>query len=226
MQNNAMALPPAFMSIDATTVLAQPAHTQALHLVGSLGNTYEGIQQWQHDESVILGLGFESYKGHSLDMNTSVRYLPQISMPSHGEVLQLNQPQFRNLAYSYTIKNDLIFLDHTTTWTKHRLQPGFILGLGAALTTTENYHETPLNAHSSPSLDHFKESYTTQFVYEIGAVLDYKLDDIVIEAAYRLLNAGHAQLGLSPLQNTTEHLFTGPLRYNAVSLGVRYHHEF
>ena len=80
----------------------------------------------------------------------------------------------------------------------------------------------PLNNHSFSSLDHFRNNSLIQFAYELGAVLDYPVKDVVFEIAYRYLNTGHGELGLSSLQNTTQHLTTGSLYYHAISLGVRF----
>ena len=82
--------------------------------------------------------------------------------------------------------------------------------------------ETPLNNHSAPSLDHFINHSLIQFAYELGAVLDYPMKDVVFEVAYRYIDTGHGELGLSPLQNTTQHLTTGSLQYHLISLGVRF----
>ena len=174
----------------------------------------------------MLGVGFKILQYNQIDINTGVRYIPQVTLPSKGDVLQLHSPLFRNLSYAYDLTSNFWLADNTITWTKHRLQPGFIIGVGGATNTLTNYQEASLNNHSAPSLDHFKNSRNTQFAYELGAVLDYTLDEITFECAYRYLNAGHAQLGLSPLQNTTAHLTSGLIQYNAVSLGVRFNHAF
>ena len=217
-----MASTTTFISLDGVALLADPAHTQALNLIDTLGNTYIAKHQWQSDKSLIVGVGFRSYKRDELDVNTSLRLLPFIKMQSQGDVLQLNSPRFRNLAYTYDINSRLLFVDNIVRWTKHRLRPGLIVGLGGASNTASHYHETPLSAHATPSLDHFTGQTQLQLAYELGAVLDYAFQDVIIECAYRYIDAGQGQLGLSPLQNTQMHLLTGPLRYHAISLGVRF----
>lgn len=225
MKSTAFAFPTTFISIDAATLFTQPGHSQALTLLNTLGNTYVLKNEWQHDESVILGVGIKTYQHHDIEINTSARYLPQVAMPIQGDILQLHEDRFRNLAYRYNITSSFWLGDNTITWTKHRLQPGIILGVGAALNTASTYHEQALNTHSAPSLAPFSNNKTTQFAYELGAVLDYSIDSLVFECAYRTLNAGEAPLGLSSLQNTNNHLSTGPLHYNALSLGVRFYHD-
>lgn len=222
--STSMAATNAFISLDALALFSKPAHTQSVNLLGTMGNTYVGTQQWQSDGSVMVGLGLNTYQHADIDLNTSLRYLPTFNIPSHGEVWQLKSPRFRNLAYTYDTDSNLFLMDNIVTWTKHRLQPGLIVGLGLASNSTSNYRETPLNKHAAPALDHFTNSTMTQFAYELGAVLDYPFKQFIVECAYRYIDAGHGQLGLSPLQNTLEHLSTGPLQYHTISLGVRIHH--
>ncbi len=219
-----MASTTAFISLDAVALFSDPGHTQEVNLLNTLGNTYISKKQWQSDGSVMLGLGLRAYQRDSLNVNTSLRYLPGINMPSHGEVLQLKSPRFRNLAYTYDIASNLLLVDNIVTWTKHHLQPGLIIGVGRAANTTRNYHERSLNNHAAPALDHFSGNTMVQFAFEVGAVLDYSFNDVIIECAYRYIDAGRGQLGLSPLQNTSDHLSTGSLRYHAISLGVRFEH--
>ena len=226
MQSTALAFPTAFISIDAATLFAQPGQTQAVTLLNTLGNTYVLKKEWQHDESVILGAGIKTFSHYDIEINTSARYLPQVAMPTRGDVLQLHAEAFRNLSYSYDITSSFWLADNIITWTKHRLQPGIILGVGAALNKASTFREKALNNHSAPSFSPFENAHNTQLAYELGAVLDYTFDEVVLECAYRYLNAGQTYLGLSALQNTNNHLSTGPLTYNAISLGVRYHHEF
>lgn len=77
-----------------------------------------------------------------------------------------------------------------------------------------------------PSLDHFTADSQLQFAYEVGVVLDYTYNSfLTLECAYRYLNAGHGQLGLSPLQHTSDHLSTGLIDYQTLSIGVRLYHE-
>ena len=104
--------------------------------------------------------------------------------------------------------------------------PGFIVGLGRASNTTSNYYEVPLNNHAASSLDYFSKNTEAQLAYEVGAVLDYSFNDLILECAYRYIDAGHGWLGLSSLQNTNDQLSTGPLHYHAISIGVRLHHAF
>lgn len=225
-QSTAFAFPAVFISLDEVTLFAKPGQTQAINLLNTLGNTYVLKEQWQYDESVILGAGIKTYQQHDIEINTSVRYLPEVSMHIQGDVLQLNSELFRNLAYSYNITSSFWLADNTITWTKHRLQPGIILGVGAAINTASSYHERPLNNHSAPSFAPFSNNNSTEFAYELGAVLDYSFNQhLVFECAYRTLNARAASLGLSSLQNTNNHLSTGPLNYNAISLGVRFYHD-
>jgi hypothetical protein len=226
MQSSAFAFPTAFISVDAATLFAEPGHTQAVALLNTLGNTYVLNDQWQHDESIILGMGITTYQHHDIEINTSARYIAQVIMPIQGDVLQLHAERFRNLTYRYDVASSFWLSDNTITWTKHRLQPGIILGVGAALNKASNYHEKALNKHSAPSFSPFANRHTTQLAYEIGAVLDYSIQAVVFECAYRYLNAGEALLGLSSLQNTENHLSTGPLHYNVISLGVRIHYDF
>lgn len=226
LQNNAIATTTALINADAVMLFANPTHTQNINLLNTLGDTYIGVQKWQHNESVMLGLGLRSYQSRVIHVNTSIQYLPNINTTAQGDILQLHSPRFHNLTYTYDISSRFLFIDNAVIWTVHRLQPGFIIGIGGASNTAQNYNETALNNHTIAALSHFSNNTQTQFAYELGAVLDYPLKNIIIQCAYRYMNAGQGQLGLSPLQNTAEHLSTGVLHYHAISLGVRFEHNF
>lgn len=213
-----------FFSLDAGAWWAYPGYSQAINLFDNLGNTYLGNKQWKNNGTIILGVGLRTMNQTALQMNTSLRFLPMMGMSLSGEVQQLNSPQFQNLAYRYDVHSTLLLLDHIVTWNKHRLQPGLIAGIGAASNKTGQYIETPLNNYSASSEDHFYNGQRTHWAYELGAVLDYTFADVVFECAYRFIDAGRGQLGLNPSQNTPDHLSTGPLQYQTLSLGVRFYH--
>ena len=221
-----MASTTAFISLDGMALFSDPTHSQDVNLLNGLGNTYEAKHQWQGSGSLMLGIGIRAYQGDAFDVNTSLRFLPLGTTTGKGDVLQLYSPRFRNLAYYYNITSNLLLVDNTVTWTAHRLQPGFIVGLGRASNTTSNYYEVPLNNHAASSLDSFSKNTEAQLAYEVGAVLDYSFNDMIIECGYRYINAGCGRLGLSSLQNTKDQLSTGPLHYHAISIGVRLHHAF
>lgn len=212
----------AFVAIDETMSFSAAGYSQNVNLMNTLGNTYLASPQWQHDESVMLGLGLRTYQHHDVNINTSARFLPRLNSQVHGDVLQLRSPLRDNLAYAYNITSQLLFVDNIITWTKHRLQPGFLFGLGRASNRAANYHEVALTSDAAPGLDLFSKNTRAQFALELGAVLDYSLKDVTLECAYRYIDAGQGQLGLSPAQNTMDHLSTGPIRYHTISLGVRF----
>lgn len=213
-----------FLSVDAATLWANPAYSQRLNLYNTLGNTYIANKPWRNNNTLILGLGLRTLHRDPVQLNTSLRFLPMTGMPLSGEVMQLHSPQFRNLAYHYDVHSTVLLVDNILTWNKHRLQPGLIAGLGGASNTAGNYQEVPLNNHAASALDNFKSGHRTQWAYELGAVLDYAFKDVVFECAYRFIDAGRGQLGLNPLQSTSERLSTGPLHYQTLSLGVRFYH--
>jgi opacity protein-like surface antigen len=224
--NVSMASKTVFISLDGMALFSDPAHSQDVNLLNALGNTFEAKHHWQASGSLMLGIGMRSYKGDTFDVNTSLRFLPKVTTISQGDVLQLYSPRFRNLAYNYDITSNLLLVDNIVTWTAHRLQPGFIVGIGRASNTTSNYNEVPLTSHAAPSLDNFSKNKEAQLAYEAGAVLDYSFSNVILECAYRYLDAGRGRLGLSPLQNTRDQLSTGPLHYHAISIGIRLHHAF
>lgn len=194
--------------------------------MNDLGNTYEASNSWHARETGLFGLGLRTYRQHDIEMNTSLRFLPVMEMSTQGEVLQLYSSDFRNLAYTYDITSNFLLVDHIVTWTKYRFKPGFLVGLGGVSNETSHYSETALNPNAAPSLDHFTAENQLQFAYELGAVLDYTYNPVLtIECSYRYLNAGHGQLGLSSLQNTSYHLSTGLIDYHTFSIGVRLYHE-
>ncbi len=222
LQSIALASTMAFISVDEAVFFSAPAYTQSLNLINTLGNTYLANPQWHQDDSVMLGLGLQTYQRSDLNVNTSVRYIPRVSMQSQGEVLQFRSPQMNNLGYSYDVTSQLLLVDNMLTWTKYRFQPGLIIGIGRSSNNAGNYHEVPLENHAASGLNLFTDNRRVQLAFELGAALDYTFKDVIIECAYRYIDAGQGQLGLSPDQNTFEHLSTGPLHYHMISLGVRF----
>lgn len=221
----AIAAPIGFISMDALESWANTSHNQQVTLSGTLGNTYLGHSYRQNASSGMFGIGLRTYQNHNINVNTSLRFITPINTTSSGDILQLNSPKFHNLSYNYDTSSTIFLTDNLLTWTQHRLQPGFILGLGGASNATSHYKEHPLNNHSSTGLDHFSENTKTQLAYELGAVLDYAFNNnIIFECAYRYINAGHGQMGLSTTQTTSEHLLTAPLQYHTISIGVRLEH--
>lgn len=216
---------PLFVSVDAISLYAHPGSTQQINLIGPLGNTYVANKQSENDTTVMVGLGMRTFKNDWLQVNSSVRYIPMSGMKTEGVVWQLNSPQFDNLGYSYQIKSDMLLVDNIISYKRYNLQPGIILGVGFASNRAYDYQEWPLNNVSASSTSVFSDERTAQFAYELGVEIDYTFKKIVIESAYRFIDAGRGQLGLSPLQNTTEHLSTGELHYNTFSIGLRLYYD-
>ncbi len=211
-----------FFSLDAVVVFSQPGQTQDVNLWNNIGNTYSANRSWQNNVRAMLGVGVQAYASNEWQITSGLRFLPTINMSGQGDVLQLKSDNFLNFSYSYDITSHLLLWENSVTWTKHRWQPGLLVGIGGAWNTLSNYREIPLNEYAYGGQDHFSSQSQSQFLYEVGAVLDYAVDkNVMIEGAYRYIDAGNARLGVSPGQNTHDHLSTGPLHYQTISLGVR-----
>lgn len=213
--------PDIFISLDGAWLFSQPGQTQQINLFDELGNTYLAFPDTLNNNTLLVGLGVRLYQNEWMQSNLSLRYLPMTGMTVQGEVWQLNSPEFNNFNYDYTIQSDILLIENTMTWSRHRVQPGIILGVGNATNTTSAYHEVPTQNHSINLSEGFPGETSNQFTYEVGAVLDYTFPRMTLECAYRYIHAGSGHLGLSPTQDTTETLSTGPLQYHAVTLGVR-----
>ena len=150
-----IASPTPFISIDALLINSNTEHSQPVRLMNTSGNTYLAAQSWQQNESVMLGIGLHTYQQHGIDLNTSLRYMSNITTHNHGDVLQLYSPKYRNLSYTYDVTTQLVLVENVVTWTKHTIQPGLIFGIGHASNSTSNYREAPLNPHSSASSEPF-----------------------------------------------------------------------
>lgn len=217
--------PAVFVSIDPALLFTNPGITQEINLYNGIGNTYIDQTKGIQSSTVSLGIGIRSYQSEQLQVNTSWRYVPVPSLPLQGQIWQLKSPLFNDLAYSFKVKSNLLLVDNIISWTRHRLQPGVILGLGMSTNTTGGYHEIPLTDSAAPSLQVVNGARTAQIAYELGAVLDYSMDRAVIELAYRYVNAGTGYLQPSQLQNTMDRLSTGQLNYRLVSIGIRAYYE-
>lgn len=210
-----------YLSIDPAVVLARPGMTQQINLYNDLGNTYVNANRWREDASLIMGIGGRVFQNDELQINTGFRFIPVSDIPLKGQIWQLNSPLFYNLDYAYHVNSNLFFWDNIISWTRYHVQPGIILGLGVASNTTSAFREIPIFSTSMPSLQTIGGKKTNQFAYELGAVLDYSMQDVIFELAYRYINAGYGYLQPFTLQNTQDQISTGILQYHLISIGIR-----
>lgn len=210
-----------YLSIDPAIVVTRPGLTQHINLYNNIGNTYVDRHQWQDEATLILGIGGRVFQSEHLEINTGFRFIPIDDLPLEGQIWQLDSPLFNNLDYSYQVKSNLFFFDNIISWTHYHFQPGVILGFGISTNTTSSFQEIPTSDTTIPSLQSANGKKTTQFAYELGAVLDYSMQEVVFELAYRYMNAGRGYLQPFSLQNTQEQLSTGMLHYHVISIGIR-----
>lgn len=217
--------PEIFFSIDPAFIFVRPGMTQDLKLVDNIGNTYVNKSHLQQQGSVIIGLGLRAYKNQFFQLSSSLRYLPIGETSLKGDIWQLNSPLFNDLAYQFKVKSSLWLWDNIFSFSRYPIQPGIILGLGSARNTTSQMKEIPLAVSTSPSLQNVPGTTQQQFTYEVGGVIDYAIETVNIELAYRYINAGNGVLLPFPLQNTQDQLSTGALQYQILSLGIRGYYD-
>ncbi len=217
---------PLFVSVDATTFFTRLGTTEQVNLMNGLGNTYVADKHWDNKTTVMFGAGAITYDRSNIIFNTGVRYFSTSNLLVEGNIWQLHMPEFNNLSYSYRVKSDLILAENAISYTKHMIQPNFILGLGYASNKAGDFRPSPLYSHAAPALKVFTSERTAQFAYEVGAGIDYALlKPAVIELAYRFIGAGKGYLGYSAIQNTEERLSTGNIYYQTISLGIRLYYD-
>lgn len=210
-----------YLSIDPAIVTAQPGVTQHINLYNDIGNTYVDSNRWRNESSLILGVGGRVFQNEHLEINTGFRFIPINDLPLEGQIWQLDSPLFNNLDYSYQVSSNLFLVDNIISWTHYHLQPGVILGLGISTNTTSSFREIPTSDTAMPSLQSTGGEKTNQLAYELGAVLDYSMQEVIFELAYRYMNGGRGYLQPFSLQNTKDQLSTGMLHYQVISLGIR-----
>ncbi len=219
--------PTLFLSIDPMLLFVNPGLTQDVHLNHQLGNTY--IDQTGPTKKTFFSIsaGLRPYHSEQLQINTGLRYIPVSSVALQGQIWQLKSPLFDDMAYHFQVKSHIFLVDNIISWTRYRLQPGVVFGLGVSANKADRFQEVPLTETAAFSLQTTKGATTTQVAYELGTVLDYSINHkSLIELAYRYIRAGTGHLQPFSLQNTTEHLSTGTLKYSVFSIGFRAYYEW
>lgn len=221
----AAAIPQFFVSIDPAWVMGNPGKTQEINIEPGLGNIYLDQTGTRRSITVSPGIGLRSYQNGAFQINTALRFVPVSSMSLHGQIWQLKSPLFNDLGYQLQAKTNALLFDNMISWRHHCWQPGIILGLGVSRNTTKEFHEISLTDTAFPSLQTVNGASVSRMATELGAALDYSMEPIIFEFAYRYINAGTGQLQSFPLQNTTDVFSTGKLKYHMISLGIRAYYE-
>lgn len=217
---------PIFASLDLSQVFTAPGSTQQVALFNDLGNTYVADNNVHNILSFMAGVGATTFQNNHIKFDDSVRFMPIGNVPVSGYVWELYSPLYANLAYKYRLKSDILLFENAISWIDTPIHPSFILGFGRAINRVSYYDAYPLNNNTIIAAQKYKNNKTIQVAYEIGVGLDYKFNKAVIELAYRFVNVGKANLGLSPTQTTTDTLSTGQINYHTVNLGARFYYDW
>ncbi len=197
--------------------------TQQVALFNTLSNTYEPDRVQDSSAVALLGAGLTFFQNAPIAISSNITYVLLSRQTLNGEIWRLQNPNFNNLNYKFNLQSHVWLFDNYFRLTKYKLQPNFIAGVGFAENKSSHYVATSKTQTSQPMLQPFADSTRTPFAYELGFGVSRALKRVNVIIAYRYISAGKGQLGLTPVQNTTDHLSTGHINDNILTLGLEFH---
>lgn len=145
-----------------------------------------GGYQWQHASNWLP------------HMIIQLKYTRMSNVTFGGQVLKLSIPTANNFIYHYDLQTQSVLLDlkaDLTTW--HHFMPYLSFGAGPTINHMSNYTE-----HSNPPYPYvrtspgFANKTTTNFTYQVGAGIDYDLNQkLIVSMGYVYQNLGDVKTG-------------------------------
>lgn len=199
--NNSGFAPPANVDIYTTHQRPQPL----LNL--GLGQRFETGSVWLPAYSVGL------YYQHFFESNIG------------NQILQYSMPTFTNYNFEWNLSSEVFLLGFKLNLLKlQRLMPYVLVGMGFAINKSTGYGESPLpgltDSRVSPA---YQATVQTQFAYNLGLGLDYRLArSWLIAAEYQFQNLGNYSLGHGTSAWAAQSLNLGTYRANTALLNLTY----
>ena len=216
---------PYFVGLQLGVNSSRLGQTQTLALFNSISNRY--IKQTNTTQSVFVlatfGRRFFEQSPVTLSSSLAIGYIGDTTVK--GEIWQFNNPAFNNINYQYKVNSQLYLLDNRLELNKCHFHPFVLFGFGFAINTANNYIGIAKRNTGAPMQVPFSDARQTQFAYELGAGFSRQFPLARIFVSYRFISTGHGQLGLTPLQNTNNHLQVGAIHYHVFSLGAEFGNE-
>ncbi len=197
--------------------------TQNITILAPFQNSYVANTRI---EDFVGGLfvGFETPLFSQVLGQLGVSYYENSGYLAQGIVYQFTDPAMGNLFYQYSIQSQRLLLEGKLLTTCHQKYHPFInVGLGRTKNTASDYIETPVVSTSVPMTPGFGNNTSYSFTYLIGAGIEMDIDPHTrLGLMYRYVNLGKANLGTTPLQESTTTLSNNPLYTNEVMLQLTY----
>ncbi|OGT41707.1 MAG: hypothetical protein A3F13_03010 [Gammaproteobacteria bacterium RIFCSPHIGHO2_12_FULL_40_19] len=177
-----------------------------------IGMGHEFSQSYGSNLKIVLGLG-----AHFINFSEVTGVESPFS----------NAGNFDTLNYQFSASSTAIMAETRFVYTASSWQPYLLAGLGGAWNSLSGYSETPTdpNSGASPATHVFTDNTQGSFACEIGVGILHPIyhdrkNDIIYNLGldYRYWHLGDAQLGLSSIQTTTEHLQANNTNAQAIML--------
>jgi opacity protein-like surface antigen len=158
----------------------------------------------------------------SFAVGLSYRYL--FAANAGSNILQYSDPTFNNYTYSWDVSANLLLTQFKLNVYEYaKFSPFITAALGGGLVTSDSYSESPLSGITPRVSPGFGSNNSWQFVYGIGAGLDYQIArQVIISAEYQFLDLGNVTSGSGAGSWSGQSLSLGSYRTNTVMLSVGY----
>lgn len=140
-----------------------------------------------------------------------------------GKIYQLGNPEYYNMDYKYQLLNTrLVAESRIFVKISDEIIPYLLFSAGSAWNKADKYQEIPTaDTHFLPQA--FSSNTTTGFTYSFGIGADYSLaEHWRLGLEYQYADWGKGRLGLSPNQNTSDHLETGKITVHSIYFRITY----
>lgn len=184
-------------------------------LFGSYPNSYIGTNHDDTEMATGFFIGGETVFLDNWAGQIGLSYVENKSFTENGNVYEFADPAFNNLTYQYRIKSRRVSLETKISHLfRHVLHPYVSASLGEAFNQAYAYTEYPVTSADVPMTQPFANHLSRSLTYSVGFGIDVDLTEHVrLGAGYRFADLGNANLGITPLQSSTNkisntHLYT------------------
>ncbi|MDR3491337.1 MAG: outer membrane beta-barrel protein [Gammaproteobacteria bacterium] len=190
--------------------------TKSITLIPPFQNSYLGTNHYDTEGVIALFAGAESAFCHNWAVQYGLSYFQSSSFGANGNVYQFSDPAFNNLTYQYQIQSRRLYFESKLSPAIQKIwHPYVSAGVGGALNKAYAYIEKPLTSDAVPMAQPFGSHNTKSFTYMAGLGVDVDLGEHVRAGiGYRFADLGHASLGVTPLQSSTNTISNTHLHTN------------
>jgi hypothetical protein len=217
-----------YMSVGVTG--SRILNDQPVQLTNVVTNTYSTSPEWQFEP--MLGFAF----GHTFHdfLNAPLA----LSLDLAGDIFDLNNVHgtevpfsngggFDTLNYTFSAESAALFFEQRLIFSKYRIQPYILGGVGASANYLSNYSEVPTNSSSAAAAapSQFNNNTNIGLALEAGigaqcALFKTEHAEYTLALDYRYVDLGLAQLGTFSSMTTNNRLEIPELKTNVVMLSL------